>query len=149
MNLNLTQNRVEATFEIETSSRDGWLLAHDWSRRPLLPRYDYECQTCHHGFELKQSFTSEPVADCPVCGNTARRVIHSVPVVFKGSGWYVNDYGKRGGATGSTSDSKDSGESESESESKSKSKSKPKAESSKNGKSDSKEKPKKESAVKK
>ncbi len=81
------------------------------------------------------------MADCPVCNNTARRVIHSVPVVFKGSGWYVNDYGKRGGATGSTSDSKDSGESESES--------KPKAESSKNGKSDSKEKPKKESAAKK
>ena len=62
-----------------------------------MPRYDYECTSCGHKFELKQSFTSEPVADCPECRNESRRVINSVPVVFKGSGWYVNDYGKGGG----------------------------------------------------
>ena len=67
-----------------------------------MPRYDYECKTCHHTFELKQSFNSNPVADCLACGKEARRVIHSVPVVFKGSGWYVNDYGK-GGVTKSVS----------------------------------------------
>ena len=114
-----------------------------------MPRYDYECQECQHRFELKQSFSAEPVAECPVCNNKARRVIHSVPVVFKGSGWYVNDYGKRGGVTGSGSDSEKSDESESKSKSKSKSESKPKAESSKNGKSESKETSKKESTAKK
>ena len=67
-----------------------------------MPRYDYECQTCHHEFELKQSFASEPVATCPNCMNAARRVIHSVPIVFKGSGFYVNDYGK-GSSNNSTS----------------------------------------------
>ena len=73
-----------------------------------MPRYDYECESCHHEFELKQSFSSEPVANCPRCEGVARRQFHSVPVVFKGSGWYVNDYGKRGGYSGSSAESKDS-----------------------------------------
>ena len=64
-----------------------------------MPRYDYECGACHNVFEVKQSFDSEPVATCPECQNGARRVFHSVPIVFKGSGFYVNDYGK-GGANG-------------------------------------------------
>ena len=64
-----------------------------------MPRYDYECQTCHHVFELKQSFDSEPVATCPECRNGARRKFSVVPVVFKGSGFYVNDYGR--GSNGS------------------------------------------------
>ena len=74
-----------------------------------MPRYDYECDSCHHRFELKQSFDSEPVATCPQCEHTARRKFHSVPVVFKGSGWYVNDYGKRG--TAAATESKDSADS--------------------------------------
>ena len=106
-----------------------------------MPRYDYECTSCHHSFELKQSFTSEPVATCPKCENTARRKIHSVPVVFKGSGWYVNDYGKRGSAGRSSSESSDGSESSSKSESKdsseSTSKSKGKSESSTKTKSES------------
>ena len=103
-----------------------------------MPRYDYECQTCHHVFEVKQAFSSEPVANCPKCNNGARRLIHSVPVVFKGSGWYVNDYGKGGGASGSSSESKASA-----SEGDSKSDSKAKSDSPK------KDEPKKESAAKK
>ena len=93
-----------------------------------MPRYDYECDSCHHVFELKQSFDSEPVASCPNCENRSRRLIHSVPVVFKGSGFYVNDYGKGKSGSNGTSDSTASAESDSKSESKSedKSKSKPK-----------------------
>lgn len=84
-----------------------------------LPRYDYECDTCHHIFELKQSFDSEPVATCPNCENSARRKFHAVPIVFKGSGWYVNDYGKRSNNTSAPADSKESSDSSSKSESKS------------------------------
>ncbi len=88
-----------------------------------MPLYDYRCQTCDHVFELRQSFSSEPVATCPSCNNGAQRVIHSVPVVFKGSGFYVNDYGKgRGGSSGSSSSS-ESKDSDKESGSKAKAKS--------------------------
>ena len=73
-----------------------------------MPRYDYECESCGHLFELRQSFSSEPVATCPECNSGARRLIRSVPVVFKGSGFYVNDYGKGKSGGSSAPESKDS-----------------------------------------
>ena len=73
-----------------------------------MPRYDYECQACDHVFEIKQSFSSEPVAECPRCGNRSRRLIHAVPIVFKGSGFYVNDYGKGKSPTSSSPEAKES-----------------------------------------
>lgn len=73
-----------------------------------MPRYDYRCSKCDLVFEVKQSFSSEPVSTCPDCKGKAQRLIHSVPVVFKGSGFYVNDYGKGKGSSNSSSKSKDS-----------------------------------------
>ena len=73
-----------------------------------MPTYEYECRQCGHRFEERQSFSAEPVANCPSCNNGARRVIHSVPVVFKGSGFYVNDYGKGNGAARPSSQSSES-----------------------------------------
>ena len=89
-----------------------------------MPLYDYRCKTCDHVFELRQSFSSEPVATCPSCNNGAQRVIHSVPVVFKGSGFYVNDYGKgRSGGSSSSSTSSDSKDSDSKAKAEAKSES--------------------------
>ena len=83
-----------------------------------MPRYDYRCSGCGHEFEIKQSFSDEPVAYCTQCGVESRRVIHSVPVVFKGSGFYVNDYGKGGGSNGrSKPESDESSDSDSDSKS--------------------------------
>ena len=59
-----------------------------------MPFYDYQCPN-NHRFELKQSYSAEPVATCPTCFEPARRLISLVPVHFKGSGFYVNDYGKK------------------------------------------------------
>ncbi len=56
-----------------------------------MPTYEYECDACHHRFERKQRFDEEPVAMCPKCGGKSRRVIHSVPVIFRGSGFYTTD----------------------------------------------------------
>ena len=65
-----------------------------------MPIYDYECEVCSFSFERKQRFKDEPVAKCPKCQGQARRVINSVPVIFKGSGFYVTD-SRKGGASGS------------------------------------------------
>ena len=81
-----------------------------------MPRYDYECDDCSHRFEVRQSFDSEPVAECPQCQARASRKFHAVPIMFKGSGWYVNDYGKRGGTAKSAEESGDSKESTTKSE---------------------------------
>ncbi|UCG82100.1 MAG: zinc ribbon domain-containing protein [Dehalococcoidia bacterium] len=59
-----------------------------------MPIYDYECCSCHSRFEQRQKFEEEPLAICPECNGRARRVIHSVPVFFKGSGFYCTDNGR-------------------------------------------------------
>ena len=82
-----------------------------------MPRYDYECTSCHHVFELRQSFDSEPVATCPECSNRANRKFHAVPIVFKGSGFYVNDYGKNSSFTSKPAETKDASSDSSSSDS--------------------------------
>jgi putative FmdB family regulatory protein len=57
-----------------------------------MPIYEYECSLCHHTFERKQRFDEEPIAICPTCSGKSRRVINSVPIIFKGSGFYVTDH---------------------------------------------------------
>ena len=56
-----------------------------------MPVYEYECSLCHFRFERKQRFDEEPVAMCPQCQGKARRVLHSTPIIFKGSGFYITD----------------------------------------------------------
>lgn len=56
-----------------------------------MPTYQYRGIQCDHEFEVRQSFSEDPVTSCTVCGQPVRRVIHASPVVFKGSGWYVTD----------------------------------------------------------
>jgi putative FmdB family regulatory protein len=56
-----------------------------------MPTYEYQCELCQFRFERRQRFDEEPVAVCPQCSGKARRVLHSVPVIFKGSGFYVTD----------------------------------------------------------
>ena len=56
-----------------------------------MPTYEYECGSCHFRFERKQRFDAKPVAVCPKCRGKAKRVFHSNPVIFKGSGFYTTD----------------------------------------------------------
>ena len=69
-----------------------------------VPTYEYECDGCHCRFERRQGFDAEPVSVCPRCQGKAHRVIHSVPVLFKGSGFYSTDHG--GGHRSSSSSSR-------------------------------------------
>ena len=101
-----------------------------------MPRYDYRCGQCGHAFELRQSFSSKPLATCPNCAGVATRQIHAPPVFFKGSGWYVNDYSKgRGNNVAAADKDKDeakASDSEDKAPAKGKSASKSKKESSSN-----------------
>ncbi len=71
-----------------------------------MPIYEYECGVCQCRFERKQRFDEEPVAICPKCQGKARRVIHSVPIIFKGSGFYTTDNRKGSGWEGEKKPSK-------------------------------------------
>ena len=59
-----------------------------------MPIYEYECPKCHQRFELRRSFGEDGSADCPNCHEEARRCFSAVPVIFKGSGFYVTDHKK-------------------------------------------------------
>jgi putative FmdB family regulatory protein len=61
-----------------------------------MPTYEYECPEGHE-FELFQKMSERPRAKCPVCGKPAiRQISGGAGLVFKGSGFYITDYGKDG-----------------------------------------------------
>jgi putative FmdB family regulatory protein len=61
-----------------------------------MPTYEYKCPEGHL-FEKFQKMTDKPRAKCPVCGRPAtRKISGGAGLVFKGSGFYITDYGKDG-----------------------------------------------------
>jgi putative FmdB family regulatory protein len=61
-----------------------------------MPTYEYLCPE-GHAFEKFQKMTDKPRAKCPVCGKPAmRKISGGAGLVFKGSGFYITDYGKDG-----------------------------------------------------
>ncbi|MCL2808839.1 MAG: zinc ribbon domain-containing protein [Treponema sp.] len=69
-----------------------------------MPTYEYECKSCSHNFEVFQAMSDQPLKDCPECGKEIRRLIFGgAGVIFKGSGFYVNDKSKSGNNAGGKS----------------------------------------------
>ena len=60
-----------------------------------MPLYEYECQTCHHQFEVQQKFSDPLIDKCIRCGNGVRKLISAPGIMFKGTGWYVTDYSNK------------------------------------------------------
>jgi putative FmdB family regulatory protein len=93
-----------------------------------MPLYEYECE--NEGgkrFEVIQKFSDATLTTCPDCGGPVRRLISSPAIQFKGTGWYITDYARKGNnggtpatgakpaASGSTSESSSSSSSSSSS----------------------------------
>jgi putative FmdB family regulatory protein len=73
-----------------------------------MPRYEYKCEGCGEVFELQQKFADEPLTVHDKCGARVERIISAPALMFKGSGFYVNDYAKGGGNGGSKKSESDS-----------------------------------------
>jgi putative FmdB family regulatory protein len=58
-----------------------------------VPLYVYRCKQCGQRLEKIQHFKSKPEVVCPKCQGALERVLTAPSFKFKGSGWYVNDYG--------------------------------------------------------
>lgn len=56
-----------------------------------MPTYEYRCKDCGQHLEVVQSFTDDPLTECPGCGGELRKVFGSIGIAFKGSGFYRND----------------------------------------------------------
>jgi len=71
-----------------------------------MPNYEYLCKNCGHRFEQIRKFSDKQLRKCPECGGVIEQVISAPAVQFKGSGWYVTDYAKKGaGSAGSSASS--------------------------------------------
>lgn len=85
-----------------------------------MPLYEYQCGACGNRFERIQKFSDPPVELCPSCGELkVVKLLSSPAIMFKGSGFYINDYARKGAGApegaksddapkGATSDSKTS-----------------------------------------
>ena len=56
-----------------------------------MPVYAYECRDCGVRFERRQGFDDPPITVCPECEGEVHRLIQPAGIIFKGSGFYIND----------------------------------------------------------
>ena len=85
-----------------------------------MPLYEYQCDACGHRFEKIQKYSDPPVDTCPICAGTVRKLMSSPAIQFKGSGFYITDYGKKDQGSdrsdGGSADKGDKGEKTTKSE---------------------------------
>ena len=63
-----------------------------------MPIYEYRCVKCEHVFDAIQKMSDDPLTECPECGDRVEKVVSGPALQFKGSGFYITDYAKKGGA---------------------------------------------------
>ena len=74
-----------------------------------MPIYTYRCENCGVQFERQQSFTDTPLKTCPECRKKAlKKVITPSKIIFKGSGFYSNDYKSPSGSVSRSSKNEES-----------------------------------------
>jgi len=63
-----------------------------------MPTYEFRCPEGHEFETFYRSIAAAPPeTHCPVCGKLAERLLSGgAGLVFKGSGFYITDYGKDG-----------------------------------------------------
>ena len=76
-----------------------------------MPNYEYLCKKCGHRFEQIRKFSDKQLRKCPECGGVIEQVISAPAVQFKGSGWYVTDYPKKGAGSAASSSASSEGDS--------------------------------------
>ena len=74
-----------------------------------MPVYTYRRED-GSTFDFRQRFFDDPLQACPSTGQAVSRVIQPAGIIFKGSGFYVNDNNKANNSAGANGDSKPEGE---------------------------------------
>ena len=75
-----------------------------------MPTYEYQCKSCKAVYELRQGFDAETTHKCEECGKgTAKRILSTPAVVFKGGGWYATDSRDKASASSKSESKSDSG----------------------------------------
>ena len=64
-----------------------------------MPLYEYECTKCGHRAEVIQRVGATSPGRCGECGGEMRRLLSAPAFQFKGTGWYVTDYARKGSSS--------------------------------------------------
>lgn len=60
-----------------------------------MPLYEYRCLKCDRHTDKIENLNGPHLKKCPHCGGKVESVITAPAIQFKGTGWYVTDYGKK------------------------------------------------------
>ena len=71
-----------------------------------MPLYEYQCPKCGR-FELIKKFSDAPVSTCPTCGSEVQKLLSAPAIQFKGTGWYITDYARKGAGKDGKSEGRD------------------------------------------
>ena len=61
-----------------------------------MPIYEFRCKKCNDQIEVFQKLSDKPPTRCKKCGGRLEKQISRTAVQFKGEGWYVTDYARKG-----------------------------------------------------
>lgn len=68
-----------------------------------MPTYEYRCERCGNKFSRFQRIVDEPIRDCPKCSkrnSVVRLISGGAGLIFKGGGFYITDYKRKGTEAG-------------------------------------------------
>ncbi len=93
-----TENAQPLTFYILRSafsvSQSAWDV--EQAGQGLMPLYEYKCDSCGATFEVIQRVSDPPIRTCRACGGPVHKVLSPPAIQFRGAGWYVTDYARKG-----------------------------------------------------
>ena len=70
-----------------------------------MPLYEYQCPDCGR-FERIRKFSDAPLTECPTCGKGVQKLPSAPAIQFKGTGWYITDYARKGNGNGKSETAK-------------------------------------------
>ena len=76
-----------------------------------MPIYEYRCKKCGAHLEAFLKLSDKQPTRCRKCGGRLEKLISTSAIQFKGEGWYVTDYARKGKSSGDAGESKDAGDS--------------------------------------
>ena len=72
-----------------------------------MPLYEFRCESCGHETETIMLFSDPLPTICETCGGPLKKLLSAPAVQFKGSGFYLTDYGRAGSAANSGAKDRD------------------------------------------
>jgi putative FmdB family regulatory protein len=61
-----------------------------------MPIYEFCCKKCHDQIEVFQKLSDKQPTRCRKCGGRLEKLVSKTAFQFKGEGWYVTDYARKG-----------------------------------------------------